>query len=332
MEYISLPNTPMKASRIGLGTWSIGGSLWGGSDENDSIQTILKALHLGINLIDTAPAYGNGASETIVGKALTQYGKREKVLLATKCGLVQENGNTVRNTEKQSILKECDHSLARLKTDYIDIYQIHWPDPITPIAETAEAMVELLNKGKIRAIGVCNFSLSQMKEFRQIGPIHVCQSPHNLFENEIEGEILPYCKKEKIAVFGYSSIARGLLSGKMSLETQFKEGDLRKGMDPKFQEPHFSEYLRCVQELDRWAQKKFGKNVLSLAIRWSLDKGIAVALWGARKQEQLKNIEEVFGWKLNSTDFAEIDSIIAHCVKHPAGLEFMQPPVRKRVK
>jgi aryl-alcohol dehydrogenase-like predicted oxidoreductase len=327
MEHIQIPNLKLKVSRIGLGTWSIGGWMWGGTDEKESIATIHQALDRGINLLDTAPVYGFGVSEEIVGKALQQYGKREQIAIATKVGLGWKDGNVFRDSRKESIIKEIDASLKRLQVDYIDIYQVHWPDPLTPIAETAETMNLLLKQGKIRAIGVSNYSIEQMDEFQKVAPIHVLQPPYNMFEREIESKELPYCMKKKIATFGYGSLCRGLLTGKMRKDTEFKGDDLRK-VDPKFQEPRYSQYLKCIERLQEWIKQKYQRNVIDLAIRWVLDKGISVALWGARKPEQLTGVENVFGWKLTKGDLEEIDTIIKETVTSPIGPEFMAPPTR----
>ncbi len=329
MEFTEIPNINAKISRIGLGTWSIGGSLWGGSDEEASIQAIHQALDSGINLLDTAPGYGNGASEEIIGRALKKYGKRDKLILATKFGLNLETQNVFRDSRRESILKELEKSLKRLQVDYIDIYQVHWPDNSTPLSETAETLNQLLKQGKIRAIGVSNFSLQQIQEFRKTAPIHVVQPPFNLFEQDFAKEILPYCQKEHIASLGYSALCRGLLSGKMTKDRKFQGDDLRGGMDPKFKEPRFSQYLECVKALDEWSQKKYQKPVIALAVHWVLDKGVSVALWGARKPEQLKAIDSIFGWKLTNSDFEEIQKIIKDKVKDPVGNEFMSPPERK---
>jgi aryl-alcohol dehydrogenase-like predicted oxidoreductase len=330
MEFTTIPSIKNQVSRIGLGTWSIGGALWGGTDEGEAIATILKALDQGINFIDTAPAYGKGASEKIVGKALKKYGKRDQIVIATKVGLNQETENIFRDSRKKSILKEIDDSLSRLQVDYIDLYQVHWPDPQTPIAETAETLNQLLNQGKIRAIGVSNYSTEQMDEFRKSAPLHTSQPPFNLFEKEAEKTILAYCLKEDIGVIGYSALCRGLLSGKMSKKTKFEGDDLRKSMDPKFQEPHFSEYLKCIEALKAWAQEKHQRSIIALAVRWVIDKGVNVALWGARKPEQLDEMDHVLGWKLTPQDFNEIDKIIEENVKHPIGPQFMAPPERKK--
>src|SRR5207237_7137208 len=157
----------------------------------------------GINVIDTAPAYGFGRSEEIVGKALAEGGLRSRVLIATKVGLEWRDGKVLRNASRKRIMREIEDSLRRLRTDHIDIYQVHWPDPLVPIEETAEAMHVLFRQGKIGAIGVSNFSVQQMDQFRSVAPIHVLQPPYNLFERGIEAELLPYCRRHKIATFGY---------------------------------------------------------------------------------------------------------------------------------
>ncbi len=330
MEFTEIPNLKNKVSRIGLGTWSIGGWLWGGTDEKNAIATIRHALESGINLIDTAPAYGLGVSEEIVGKALKQHGNRERVVIATKVGLNWKDQQLFRDCRKERIRKEIEDSLRRLQVDYIDLYQVHWPDPETPIAETAEVMRQLLKEGKIRAIGVSNYSVDQMGTFQKITPLHSVQPPFNLFERETEKTILAYCKEKHLATLGYGSLCRGLLTGKMGLDTQFHGDDLRKS-DPKFQQPRFSQYLKCVERLDQWAQQHYQRTVLSLAIRWALDKGINIALWGARKPEQLDAISTVWGWKLTPQDFKEIDDILKETISKPLGPEFMAPPSRKEI-
>lgn len=328
MEYTFIPNIHAQVSKIGLGTWSIGGSLWGGTNEQDAIKTIHMALDKGINFIDTAPAYGNGASEKIVGKAVKAYGKREQIILSTKFGLNQETENVFRDSRRASILKEVEDSLRRLQVDCIDLYQVHWPDPTTPLTETAEVLNELLEQGKIRAIGVSNFSVEQMVEFQKSAPLHCLQSPFNIFEQAIKNEILEYCLDKGIAVLGYSAICRGLLSGKMSKDHEFRGDDLRKNMDPKFKEPQFSQYLKAAEALKTWVENKYKRPLLALAIRWVLDSDVNVALWGARKPEQLHDLETIWGWKLSEADFKEIDKIVAANVKNPVEPKFMEPPIR----
>jgi aryl-alcohol dehydrogenase-like predicted oxidoreductase len=300
--------------------------MWGGTDEHQSIRTIHEALDRGITLFDTAPVYGFGRSEEILGKALAQDGHRKRAVIATKVALDWRNGTPFRNGSRQRIMKEVEDSLRRLQTDVIDLYQVHWPDPNTSIPETAGAMADLLRAGKTRAIGVSNFSPRQIDEFRAVAPVHAAQPPYNLFERATEQYLLPYCREHHLAMFAYGSLCRGLLSGKMTTETRFTGDDLRR-RDPKFQAPRFAQYLAAVTALDRFAQEKYGKRVIDLAVRWVLDRGDShVALWGARRPDQLGSIGEAMGWHIDSAGMAEIDRILRDTITNPVGPEFMAPP------
>jgi aryl-alcohol dehydrogenase-like predicted oxidoreductase len=326
-EYSAIAGTPLRVSPVAIGTWAIGGWMWGGTDEAESVTTIRAALDHGINVIDTAPAYGFGRSEEIVGKAVAEGRLRDQVVIATKVGLDWKDGRVFRNASRSRIMREADDSLRRLRTDYIDIYQVHWPDPLVPIEETAAAMQTLFKQGKIRAIGVSNFSVEQMQRFRNAAALHVLQSPYNLFEREIEADLLPYCRKNNIATFGYGALCRGLLSGRMRSDTAFAGDDLRRS-DPKFREPRFAQYLAAVQKLDQLAQERFGQHVIQLAVRWMLDQGITTALWGARHPGQLEPVDAVTGWRLDTATKAEIDRILRETITDPVGPEFMAPPAR----
>jgi aryl-alcohol dehydrogenase-like predicted oxidoreductase len=326
-EYSAIAGTPLRVSSVAIGTWAIGGWMWGGTDEAESVATIRAALDHGINVIDTAPAYGFGRSEEIVGKAVAEGHLRDKVIIATKVGLEWKDGNVLRNASRDRIMQEIEDSMRRLRTDYIDVYQVHWPDPLVPIEETAAAMQKLFKQGKIRAIGVSNFSVEQMEQFRNVAPLHVLQSPYNLFEREIEADLLPYCRRNNISTFGYGALCRGLLSGRMRSDTVFTGDDLRR-TDPKFQQPRFAQYLSAVQRLDQLAQGRFGKHVIQLAVRWMLDQGITTALWGARHPGQLEPVDEVTGWQLDAPTRTEIDRILRETITDPVGPEFMAPPAR----
>jgi aryl-alcohol dehydrogenase-like predicted oxidoreductase len=327
MELIDIPGTSLKVSPVAIGTWAIGGWMWGGTDEAESIATIRAAFEHGINIVDTAPVYGFGRSEEIVGRAIGEARLRSEVLIATKAGLQWDGGTVSRNASRARILREVEDSLRRLRTDHIDIYQVHWPDPLVTIEETAEAMRTLLEQGKIRAIGVSNFSVIQMERFRRVAPLHVLQPPYNLFERAIETDLLPYCRKNRIATLGYGALCRGLLSGRMQTDTVFDGDDLRR-TDPKFKEPRFAQYLAAVAKLDRLARQRFGKRVIHLAVRWMLDQGITTALWGARRPGQLQPVDEVTGWSLDASARDEIDRILAETITDPVGPEFMAPPAR----
>ncbi len=330
LELAIIAGTSLAVSRIGLGTWAIGGWMWGGTDENESIRTIHTAVERGINLIDTAPAYGFGRSEEIVGRAIADRGLRSRVVIATKTGLEWKDGKVFRNASRDRILREVEDSLRRLRTDYIDIYQVHWPDPLVPIEETAGAMQTLFDQGKIRAIGVSNFSVAQIERFRRVAKLHIVQPPYNLFEREIEDELLPYCRKSNLATLTYGALCRGLLSGKLEEDAHFGGDDLRL-TDPKFQPPRYSQYLAAVRRLDQFARHRYVKSVIHLAVRWLLDQGTTAALWGARHPGQLQPIDEVFGWSLDAAAKAEIDRILRNSITDPVGPEFMAPPPRRQV-
>ncbi|MGO1233553.1 MAG: aldo/keto reductase [Marinobacter sp.] len=329
MEKRKFGNTDIEVTPVGLGTWAIGGWMWGGTDEAQSIDTIHRAVDKGIGLVDTAPVYGFGRSEEIVGKALAN-GRRDQVALATKAALNwnDDQDKVWRDATASRIEREVEDSLKRLQTDRIDIYQIHWPDPKTPMEETARALEKLYQAGKIRAIGVSNFTPSQMDELRKSVPLHSLQPPYNLFERGIEQDILPYCRDNGIATITYGGLCRGLLTGKMREDTQFTGDDLRKS-DPKFQGDRYRQYLSAVAELDQFARERYQKNVLALALRWLVDQpGVTTSLWGARKPEQLDPVDEIEGWSLDQEAMATIDGILEKCITDPVGPEFMAPPTR----
>lgn len=330
MERMFVPVLKKEVSRIGLGTWAIGGWMWGGTDEKESVATIVKAFEYGINLIDTAPVYGFGASETLVGKAVAAINAREELVLSTKCTLEWKDGKVFRNSSKERIAKEIEDSLKRLQTDYVDILFIHWPDTLVPFHETAEAMYCLYRSGKIRSIGVSNYSNEQILEFRKAAPVHFSQPPYNLFEREIEQDHLPFCLDNNIYLMTYGAICRGLLSDKMKKDSVFQGDDLRRH-DPKFQPPRYGQYLEAIDQLNALAQA-YNKDVMQLSARWILQQGVSMALWGARKPAQLEVLKGVSGWKISREDMKKIDEIIKTAVKDPVGPEFMAPPHRTLAK
>lgn len=326
IETLSIEGIATPISRIGLGTWAIGGWMWGGADDERSVTTIRTALERGINLIDTAPVYGFGHSEEVVGKALE--GVRDQAVIATKVALDWSDGGPRRNSTPARIRQEIEDSLRRLRTDRIDLYQVHWPDPLVPIEETAAELEKLRQEGKILAIGVSNYSTDQMDAFRKAAPLASVQPPYNLFERAIEADVLPYARDNGLAVLGYGALCRGLLSGRMNSSTTFDGDDLRKS-DPKFKAPRFAQYLAAVEALKNLARERHGKSVLALAIRWVLDQEPTIALWGARRPDQLDGIDEAFGWTLSPQDMQDIDRLLAEHITDPVGPEFMAPPTRK---
>jgi aryl-alcohol dehydrogenase-like predicted oxidoreductase len=319
----------VEVSRVGLGTWAIGGTEWGAVPEDAAIATILGALDLGINLIDTAPIYGRGRAEELIGEAMRQHGSREAFYIATKAGLQWNSRGVYANSTPERLRRELEESLRRLGTTYVDLYQIHWPDTVAPIDDTAAVMMDFVREGKVRALGVSNFSVSQMEEFSDIAPLASNQPPYNIFEREIDTDILPWCAANNIAVLTYSSLCRSLLGGRVHRGMKFEDGDIR-AVDPKFQEPRFSQYMTAVQRLTEFARERFGKSIIALAARWVLDRpGVSVALWGAKRPDQLDAVAGVMGWKLDVHAIAEIDRIVADSVKDPIGPEYLTPLVRE---
>ena len=319
----------VKVSRIGLGTWAIGGLDWGAIPEEVAIATCLSAVERGINLIDTAPIYGHGRSEEIVGKAIRAHGRREAFYIATKVGLEWNERGVFANLTAARMRKELEESLRRLGTEYIDLYQVHWPDTLVPVSAVAALLAEFQREGKVRALGVSNFSVAQMEEFRAVISLASNQPPYNLFEREIDGEILPWCAANGVAILTWSTLCRSLLGGRIARGMSFDAKDIRR-VDPKFQEPRFSQYMTAVERLAAFARERYGKSVLELAARWVLDRpGVSVALWGAKRPEQLDAVAGVLGWKLDANALAEIDRIVAESVTGPVGPEYLTPSVRE---
>ena len=318
-------------SRIGLGTWAIGGLDWGAVSDADAIATILDALERGINLIDTAPIYGHGRAEELIGKAMRAHGRRDAFYIATKFGLdwdVPGRPGVFADSTPARLRRELEDSLRRLGTDTIDLYQIHWPDTLVPVEETAGLLADFQREGKVVALGESNFNVAQMEAFRSVAPQASNQPPYNLFEREIDAEILPWCERNQIAVLTYSSLCRSLLGGRLTPGMTFPEGDIRLA-DPKFQEPRFTQYLNAVDKLAAFAQECYGKSVLELAARWVLDRpGVTAALWGAKRPEQLDAVGGVVGWKLDAAAMAVIDRIVAESVTDSVGPEYLTPRPR----
>jgi aryl-alcohol dehydrogenase-like predicted oxidoreductase len=327
-------------SRIGLGTWAIGAGEWANVDRAESIACLRKALEYGVNLIDTAPIYGAGNAETVVGEALREHmaagGRREDLYIATKFGLGREArpsagrepelGRVVANATPQFITEEIERSLRRLQVEYVDLYQLHWPDTLVPMERVAEALLPLLQSGKVKALGVSNCSPAQMEAFRSVAPLASNQPPYNIYERAIDADVLPYCDAHGIATLAYSALCRSMLSGKVTAASTFT--DIRS-FDPKFQPPRLAQYAAATQALDGFARERYGKSVVELAIRWILDRSPhTVALLGAHRPQQLENIPACMGWSLDGEAMAAIDAIVAEHVKDPVGPEYLTPDVR----
>jgi aryl-alcohol dehydrogenase-like predicted oxidoreductase len=328
IETTTIPDIRLPVSRVGLGTWAMGGFQWGGSDDDESVRTIHVVLDRGINLIDTAPAYGFGHSEEVIGRAIAERGRRDRVVIATKAGLEHRGDALFRNGTRRQILAEVELSLTRLRTDYIDLFQVHWPDPDTPFEETAQALADLKQSGKILAIGVSNYSIDEMERFQGVAPIATAQPPLNLFERQAEADIIPWCRERGVATLTYGALCRGLLSGAINKKTLFAGDDLRK-VDPKFLPPRFDQYLRAVDLLERYAHERYRAGVLALAMRWVLDTpGVSVALWGPRHPSELVPVDELMRFRLDAEARAYADEVLAEAVLDPVGPEFMAPPPR----
>ncbi len=312
MQTRPLGNTDMEITPIGFGAWAIGGGNWGGGwgsqDDQDSIAAINRAIDLGINWIDTAAVYGLGRSEQVVARALK--GRTDRPYVFTKCGLVWDENRQVGNSLKaDSIRKECEDSLRRLETDVIDLYQIHWPNPDEDIEEGWSTMAELQKEGKVRWIGVSNFSVEQMQRAQAIAPISSLQPPYHLLKPEVEEEILPFCLDQGIGVINYSPMASGLLTGRMTRERieSLPEDDWRKRGE-EFQEPNLSRNLELADLLGQIGERH-GRSAAVVAIAWTLrHPAITGAIVGARRPEQVDGIIDAAEFRLSEEELAEIDA------------------------
>lgn len=306
METRPLGNSSLQVSAIGLGAWAMGGTVetWGDVDDRESIAAVQEAIDLGINLIDTAPIYGLGHSEEIVGNAIS--GCRDRCILATKCGLLFPRNASeppARSLAPQSIFREFEGSLRRLRTDYIDLYQCHWPDPHTPIRETMAALVSLLDRGSIRAIGLSNFSCEEITVAREYGPVHCLQPPFSMLHLRAAADLLPYCQEHGIAALAYSPLAKGLLTGKFHSETRL-EGIRAK--DPEFLGARYRRNLALVDAL-RPIADRLGKTLTQLVLQWTLSQpGVTSALVGAKRPTQVAENVGGAGWSLSEGDKREI--------------------------
>jgi aryl-alcohol dehydrogenase-like predicted oxidoreductase len=311
-----LGNTDIKLSAIGLGAWAIGGGGykfgWGSQEDKDSIATIHRALELGINWIDTAPVYGAGRSEGILGQAIK--GKRDKVIISTKCGvsMAENKEDLVFNLKKKNIRKEVEDSLKRLQTDAIDLYQIHIPLPDEDLEEAWQALADLKKEGKIRCAGVSNFTLEQLKRIQVIHPLAFFQPQYNMLERSIENELMDYCAGNHIGIISYSPIYRGLLTGKFTKERaqNLPKDDNRLTLE-NFHEPYLSENLKLVEKLKPIAHRN-NKTLAQLAISWVLRRPeVTSAIVGARKPSQIEQTVSAGDWVLSGEDKKEIDTILS---------------------
>ena len=284
--------------------------------EDEGISTIRHARELGINLFDTAQGYGFGASERILGRALRDDldERREEVVIATKGGLRMTDDGLVRDSSRAWLRSGVEHSLRALEIDYVDIYQVHWPDPKVPISETATALQELVDEGKIRHVGVSNFDAAKMAEFAQTRPVETVQPPYHLFRRDIEAELLPYTREHDIGVLVYGPLAHGLLSGSMHTDTSFAEDDWRSA-SPAFTGNAFHRNLEVIDQLKQFAAEQLGCSVAQLAVAWTLaNPAVNIAIVGARHPKHIEDSLAAAELSLSQAHLDEIDRIMAGSV------------------
>jgi aryl-alcohol dehydrogenase-like predicted oxidoreductase len=309
---VRLGMTDLEVSPIAFGTWQLGGE-WGSFDRDDAVAAIRQARDLGVNLFDTAHGYGFGASERVLGDALREdlANRRDEVLLATKGGLRMTDDGLVRDSSSGWIRNGVDTSLEALGVEYIDLFQVHWPDPDVPFAETAGTLRELVGEGKIRHIGVSNFDAAQMAEFAETRPVETLQPPYDLFRRSIEDEILPFCREQDIGVLVYGALAHGLLTGSMDENTTFAPDDWRSGA-PFFKGDDFRRNIAVARELQRFAEDQLGVSVSRLAIAWTLaNPAVEVTIVGARHPDHIEDSVAAADLELSEGDLEEIDRIAA---------------------
>ncbi|MFZ0034062.1 MAG: aldo/keto reductase [Sedimentisphaerales bacterium] len=314
MQKRQLGYTDLKLTTVGLGTWAMGGPWqfgWGPQDDGESIAAILEALDLGVNWIDTAAIYGCGHSEELVGKALRQTS--QKPFIATKCGLPwNDKREKVSCLKSKSIREECHASLKRMGVKVIDLYQVHRPEPDSDIEQAWEEMARLQEQGKVKYIGVSNFSVAQLDRIRKIAPVASLQPPYNMLRREVEDELLGYCAENNIGVIVYSPMQRGLLTGKFSHErlAALPLDDHRRKLS-EVQEPRFSAILQLVDRLRPIAERN-GRTLAQLAISWVLRRSeVTAAIVGARKPEQIAETAPASDWTLAQEDIEEIEQLLA---------------------
>lgn len=314
MQTRQLGYTDLHLTTVGLGAWAIGGGGyqfgWGAQDDADSIATIRRALDAGINWIDTAPGYGRGHSEEVVGKALA--GRRHEAIVATKCGIhVLASGELTFRLKRDAVRQEIEDSLRRLQTDVIDLYQIHWPRPDEDIEEAWGVIADAIRAGNLRYGGVSNFSVSQMERLQAIHPIASLQPPYSMLNRDVETELLAYCAAQRIGVVVYSPMERGMLTGKVTRERiQAMPDDDHRSRYAPFQEPQLSANLELVEQLRPVAERN-GRTLAQLALAWVLRRReVTSAIVGARRPDQVAELAGASGWDLSARDQQAIEAFL----------------------
>jgi aryl-alcohol dehydrogenase-like predicted oxidoreductase len=317
VEYREFGRTGIKISAIGIGCWEIGGG-YGSIEETEFIKAANRALDLGINCFDTAEAYGFGASEKSLAKALGS--RRKEAVITTKFGVGYPDKPNFRDSTRDRVMKSIERSLRNLNSDYVDVYMVHWPDQNTPFEETMRALEDLVQQGKVRAVGISNFRLAQIETSMSTRRIDVVQYCWNLFDRRMQKEIFPYCSEQNIGVMAYGSLAYGMLTGTFTEEMDFGSDDwrARRGrmgninlFQHLFGPEHFLKNLRAVEDLKSIANRH-GKSLPQLALRWTLSNPvISTALVGCRNEREVGDNAGAIGWSLSDADMKEIDQIFA---------------------
>jgi aryl-alcohol dehydrogenase-like predicted oxidoreductase len=307
----TLGMTGLEVSRIALGTWELGGE-WGAFDERQAVHAIRSAYELGVNVFDSAQAYGFGDSERLLGRALAYElsVSREQIVLATKGGLRRTREGLVRDSSPKWLRRGVEESLEALGVEYIDLFQVHWPDPLMPFDETVEGLQALVDEGKIRHVGVSNFDTRQLAAFSRTRPAETVQPPYHLFRRDIESDLLPYCREHDVGVLVYGPLAHGLLSGALDEATRFAPGDWRS-RSPIFRGVGFQRALAAVRELEDFARQR-GFTVAQLAIAWTLSHpAVHAAIVGSRRSSHVADAVAALDLNLSIGDLAEIDEIVS---------------------
>lgn len=303
MHYHTLPNNQEKISSIGLGTWVFGGENWGGADDESCVQAVQTAIAAGVNIIDTAPFYSDGLSERLVGRAIK--GQRDKVFIATKCGLVRKARIPMIDLSPATIQQEIELSLSRLQCDVIDLYQPHWPDKITPIGKTMETLLKLQSQKKIRHIGICNCDITLLQSAMKYAPIKTLQMQYSLLDRDIEKDLVPFCLEQGIGIIAYGPMGGGILTGKYKEPPQVGKFDARSAFYKFFKNPRFNQIKQGVEEL-----KKIGWPVNQIALNWVRQQpGVLTVLAGCRMPSQVTANMAAADWELSASEIISINSI-----------------------
>ena len=311
MRYKTFGNTGMRVSEMALGTWGIGGAGWDDRPEETRLDAIRAAVELGVNFIDTAPAYNAGAAEKLVGRAIRDIGCRDKVFIATKCGNEFIGGQYVRCGRPENILRECDESLENLQTDYIDLYLIHWPDENVPFSDTMGAINRLREEGKVRHVGVSNFSREQIERAGQYCPIEAVQVQYSMVARDNE-PLMKWAAGQGMGVMTYGSLGGGILSGAIRQARTYDPMDSRSRFYKHFQEPMFSRIMELLKVMDGLSAAREGTPLSQIALNWSAQKDfVSTCIVGAQSRPRVAENAAAFGWSLRAEETAALDGAIA---------------------